>query len=558
MKTLKIKAARLILAALLLTAAVFQAGCYSNRKSDIEAVKEVTEKFITGFATGDIKKATEYAEAGFSYHIINQDESAILFKLASKTEIISFENVETNKKNGKARATVRLSYIDISSFSVDAVREKHYLNRNDYLEAADSYQDRQQIDIDLEYRFSKDERRWVVKVSSANKYMDLFEKPQYLNIVNVSVSDEEDLVKSLFDQFAEGNFTTAQYPLDTDLMNVFGAPVSSRNTEAVTEFAKAYFRYIKDHGIEFISDPSNPYKLTVKGHAPSKEAMLRFVSSDEMMMEKARTQIKWQFFIGGDEAWNDYYYGIYSQMAQKISDMPEEDYSLQVSVDPWDDELKIKLYGKGFFQLTFGYFYQDMQMPEEGRSDLIKKAAESLLSEGVITKEQYDSYLAAVDYGFDFENDGRGHYAGDTFKANWEGTAGYTNQAFSVVEEYPNYGAGYYYGDSMPDMNGRMIHYSRHTGYVNNVGYFVDGDSITFMFRLIYDDYKAGMEFDYEWNIVGDEDVVKKTYVVAEDGTRIVEITLTDVKLDKGQSIEMYLYSVERQNVMSYVRLTQT
>ena len=558
MKDSKTKATGLILAIVIFISCILPTGCNVNNEKDIDAIKEVTEQFISAFGSGDPHAVTDCVENGFSYHIINQDLKDILFKISSKTEILSFENIETDRKSGKAKAGVKISYIDISTFSNDMTRTKGFMNAEEYLEAVDGYASRQEMTLEMQYMYRKYEHQWVVKVTSADKYMELFEQPHFLNVIEYSSGDAEDEILNVFEQFAKGNFATSSYTLDIDRLRVFDGSFNSKVTEAIKEFGKAYFQYVIDHGITFEKGPDNPYKITVRGHVPSKEAMLEYISSDELYMEKAKTQIKWQFFIDGDEAWNNYFSGIYYYMAEHIKDMPSDDYSFEVTIDPWADELSLKVTGLGFFPLKYVDFYKESQLPEEGWTELSKAAAADLYKDGVINKEQYDSYVAAIEYGFDFDHNGRGQYQGDTYSRDWKGTDNYTNQAFSVVEEYPSAATGYFYGDSMPDRNGFIIHYSRHSGYINNVGYHVDGNSITFMYVLTYDKFSAGMEFSYDWNITGDGSMVSETYTVNEDGQRIVEITLTDISLEDGQSLELYLYSVKRQDVMSYVRLTQT
>ena len=99
MKNIKDMAVGVILSTAMLFCAVLPAGCNSREEKDIEEIKDVTEQFVDAFGSGDITEIRNLVEEDFSFRIYDEENSSILFKIASKTEIESFERFEVDRKD---------------------------------------------------------------------------------------------------------------------------------------------------------------------------------------------------------------------------------------------------------------------------------------------------------------------------------------------------------------------------------------------------------------------------------------------------------------------------
>ena len=204
MKNIKDMAVGIILSTAMLFYAVLPSGCNSNEAKDIEQIKDVTEQFVEAFGSGDLQEIRELTEEDFSYSIIDEENSSILLKIASKTEIKSYERVEIDRKDLTAKARIVISYIDTADFSKSMTNS--YMSEEDYMNEIASYKDRKSANLTLNYIFDEYEGRWILKEKSADKYMKLFDRPYYLRVVSLSPQEASEMFKDVIEELAEGQF----------------------------------------------------------------------------------------------------------------------------------------------------------------------------------------------------------------------------------------------------------------------------------------------------------------------------------------------------------------
>ena len=98
MKNALKRAASLVMTTVLLAIALLPSGCTSRAK-DEEAIKEITRQFIDAFPTGDKKDIEELVDGDFSFDIKDKDRAELVFRAASKTEIIEYKNIEIDRQS---------------------------------------------------------------------------------------------------------------------------------------------------------------------------------------------------------------------------------------------------------------------------------------------------------------------------------------------------------------------------------------------------------------------------------------------------------------------------
>ena len=105
------RAAGLLMTTVLLATALLPAGC-TRRAKDEEAIKETTQQFIDAFPTGDSKEIEGLIDGDFAFDVKDRDRAELVFRAASKTEIIEYKNIEIDRQTKTARARIQIKYVD--------------------------------------------------------------------------------------------------------------------------------------------------------------------------------------------------------------------------------------------------------------------------------------------------------------------------------------------------------------------------------------------------------------------------------------------------------------
>ena len=556
------RAAVILIAVALLFCAVIPAGCKANEEADTAAIEEVSQQFIEAFGTGDTEKVDELVDGDFEYKYVtdytSEEVAEILIKIASKTEITSIERIRINKEAKTAKAMLKLSYIDVYEFKSSLTTNN--LTLDDYLEEVDAYKDRQKMTLTMNFVYDEDEGQWLVKKASADKYMDKFNSPYYLNVVEMTADDAAKVIEDFFLNLADGELDQSictLYPEDFSfIINEYEDDPAV--DEAKIEFIKAYFGYMADNGITVTNEAYDyEYDFDVCGYVPSSEAILDYLASDEAMTELYMADIRSYFGLQDDYTiWTSYYSGIYYDLAKKIPDMPSEYYSIRVFYDPWYTEGNLSIYGDSMIQVSPDMVFWTGMATDEQSLAYCESAAQSLMLAGEITQDQYDEYVGQMTEAI--TEPATGYYGGDAYAVTWEGLDGYPNQAVNVVEEMPDWSDGsLIYGTSEPDANGICMHYSKQPTWLNTAGYYMDSDYLYVLLK--YDrSFDEGTILEYDWDIDGEAYIADETFVVEEDGQSTFVFSIPASEMQKYSIVEFRLWEEGHDHVIAYVKLTQT
>ena len=562
MKNALKRAASLVMTTVLLAIALLPSGCTSRAK-DEEAIKETTRQFIDAFPTGDKKDIEELVDGDFSFDIKDKDRAELVFRAASKTEIIEYKNIEIDRQSNSARARLKINYVDFIKLT-DSVFGT-YLSKEDYLQKIDNNEGLSTTNLTLRYHYDKDLGRWLIDDASAEKYEHLFHDAFWISLAKLSVKEAKDAFENLIPGLANGEFEQDYYTFCLENAMIFGDGDSEDPAirEAATEFVKSYYSYIVEQGIEVkIDDNFNPYSAVVTGYAPSREDILDYLNTDEYVTEwyMAYTRAENAADINSyNEIWNRFYAGIYYDLAKKIPDMKWDNYEISLSIRPTSEDPQIESEWY-IFPLTVDDIYTATKITNEQELRCRQKAVEALYYAGEITEAQYKAYMEAIERDRNSASDpnsGNGYTVTEQ-DVNWSGTKTHTNQAVGVYEYLPDWSDGtLIYGASALDSNGIYMHYSKEPGWLHTAGYNIGDDGVTVMLK--YDHvFLAGDELEYDWYINGEQygDTVK--FTVEDDGTLEFEFTFPDYEIDRYSTCELRLWESGHSHVIAYVKLTKT
>ena len=562
MKNALKRAASLVMTTVLLAIALLPSGCTIRAKYE-EAIKETTRQFIDAFPTGDKKDIEELVDGDFSFDIKDKDRAELVFRAASKTEIIEYKNIEIDRQSNSARARLKINYVDFIKLT-DSVFGT-YLSKEDYLQKIDNNEGLSTTNLTLRYHYDKDLGRWLIDDASAEKYEHLFHDAFWISLAKLSVKEAKDAFENLIPGLASGEFEQDYYTFCLENAIIFGDGDSEDPAirEAATEFVKSYYSYIVEQGIEVkIDDNFNPYSAVVTGYAPSREDILDYLNTDEYVTEwyMAYTRAENAADINSyNEIWNRFYAGIYYDLAKKIPDMKWDNYEINLSIRPTSEAPQIESEWY-IFPLTVDDIYTATKITNEQELRCRQKAVEALYYAGEITEAQYKAYMEAIERDRNSASDpnsGNGYTVTEQ-DVNWSGTKTHTNQAVGVYEYLPDWSDGtLIYGASALDSNGIYMHYSKEPGWLHTAGYNIGDDGVTVMLK--YDHvFLAGDELEYDWYINGEQygDTVK--FTVEDDGTLEFEFTFPDYEIDRYSTCELRLWESGHSHVIAYVKLTKT
>ena len=549
----------LILAAAILMTALLPMGC-SSKEAKIKAqLNDLAETFIADFASGDKDKMEDLVEGRFDYQISYAKQSKILLKIASKTEIDEIVSFEVDQKEGKARLRTKLSYIDIYEFGKD--KENRNISIEECMANVDTYKNRSTTNYTFNFVLD-DDGNWKIRNVAAERYEELFNHQYVLSVIALSKEQAKQECKSVFEKLARGEFNQLMFTYDINEMgafNTWGRSEKSIN-DAMSEFAKAYFSFIVEHGIT-VEETDNPLQYKITGYVPSKDALLSYFASDEYAIESSMATIRAELAKNDtkrQEVWDNYIAGTYYDLAKQIPNLLGEEFSVIFKVKAGDDNVVIAADGPLFTITTDDIFACPKYEYAQGQAAR-KKAIQALFDAGELTRAQYDMYMS------EYRNDG-GNYPGrDTGNENastgttsWKGSSEFPNQAVNVKEETPEWSEGkIIYGTSDPDKNGISMLYSKQPGWLNTAGYNLSETGITVMVK--YDKkFAKGTELEFDWDINGSTQQYAVPFVVPEDGADEFFFTIPAKLVSAGDTAEFRLWEKGHAHVIAYVKLTKT
>ena len=563
------RAVSLFMTAALLMSAVLPTGC-SNSKKDISEIEDLTGRFFTAVGSGDETAVNDLVEGDFvpdyadmSYlEYTDTDYDGIMKAIFSKTEILSFESINTNRRKREASATLRISAIDVKDFCSSHLKDN--LTIAEYTESVDSYTDRVTYNISLDYVFDEGGNCWLVKNSSAEKYMDCFnpgkndqDHPYFLDVAFFSTEEANGIFRNIYEGLAEGQFEQPLYTLNINDMRAFDMHFYNGEIvyEAAEEFTKAYFRFIVDHGIEIkeIKTSSDDlYHAELSGKAPSVNELFDYLTSDGYIIGVYKMLLRYTYIddeTSSEDKWNYMFAQLYSDLAKEIPNMTGTDFSVEVAIDRRDPDPK-----EVFMELPLNITKDEL--PDRAsisftqNNRCIKKAVIEMEDE--LPTEWYDYLIYYSDKGLYVPND---VIYGTTKDVEWEGTEEYPNQAVEVTESLSE--GDIIYGDSQPDSNGVSIHYSKEPGWLNTAGYYVADDSVLFMLKFDHK-FDKGTVLEYDWEVDGKEYGSTETVVVDEDGKDLFGSPISSAMFENSKTIIFRLWEEGHTHLIGYVKLTKT
>ena len=562
MKNVKKRAVGLLLTAALLASALLPAGCKSRESKDIEQIKEVTEQFFEAYASGNTKDMEDLVDEDFSYNFYDddKDKAEVVFKVASKTEIEEFKSIEVDRKNLRAKARIKISYIDMQDF----IRHDNGLvmTKDDYLEAADSFTKMSTANLSFSYVFDEDEGQWKLRENSADKYSKLLKTSTALRIASMTADEAKAAFESVIPGLAKGELEQKHYGYSIYNVRLFddGNEDDQTINDAALEFLKAYFGYIEDHGLKYDYDKDNPYAVTVTGSAPSREAILDYFGSDEYIQEMYMAYIRIESLdsaYSDEEIWSQFYAGIYYDLAKQIDKMWYDEYSVSMSLDPMSKIPQI-LISPMLFPITANDTYVARQTSDEQNLRCLQKAVEALYLAGELKENEYKEYMEEIERERNSRNNQNIDLDNVIVDTGSIGSGKYGNQAVGTYEYTPEWSDGtLIYGASSVDNNGIFMHYSKEPGWLNTAGYNISVDGITVMVKFDHE-FSADTPLIYDWYVDGEHYGDSVSFKVEEDGTVDFEFTLPDVQIRKYGTCEFRLWEADHAHVIAYVKLTKT
>lgn len=556
MKSLKNKAAAVLLSAVLSLSAVMTAGCGINKAKDEAMLQDLSARFIEAVKSGDENGIEELTGKEYSYTFKDESKAGIVMQMASKTEIEEYKSIQVDREHNKAKVRLKISYFSISDFAWD---EGSFMTEEEYSEKIDAYETRVTDYFSISFKLSED-GSWIIDDSAVSRFMSKFDRPYYIQIATISAADAEAAVEGLFAGLAEGNFDQEYYTLDLAEMRAFddGMYNSDLLDEAVGEFTKAYIGYIVDNGMTCEPEGSFDYAYTynITGKAPSSDDILAYLSSDERVTEAYMAAIRIESgcsYMTEDEIWSSMYAEIYFDLAKKIPDMDGEDYYQTIYFDTTASDPEIVL---GWSLLPFTSY--DMvgagAVSDAQAQECYIQAVTNLYLAGELTEEQYNEYLDTSEDN----DDGAGDFQNEVGFIDWPGTEDHPNQAVLVYEYIPDWSDGtLIYGASDTDENGIYMHYSKEPGWLNTAGYCIDDDGITIM--VTFDkSFTMGTVLEYDWEYNDKDYGETEQFTVQKNGQNTFEFTLPVDSVPTPGGVEFRLWEQGHSHVIAYVYLIQT
>lgn len=577
MKITRYRAVELLLATALSLGFILSSGCSGCRINLLgidyyspEQVEGVISYFIETFGEGDSDVAETLVEDGFECDFKTGPKEEVMLRMASRTEIREFVSIDVDKKANEAKAKVKISYVNAENIIFNY--ENYGKTKDQYFDLIDkAVLETKTLKFNLHYIPS--EGWWYITKESAEKYKALFDFSSQVNMIMMSEEDASLLFSRVIDRFAEGDFDSRECPLDIYTIRYFDSCLTDDEVvnEGAREYAKAYFKYIKDHDYTIHIDDDNHYRAVLRGYAPSKSEILEYVASDECveadyivrmeLVSAARRDVQPDTLRSAIDA------DIYKNIAKKIPDMSPEDFRVDLRIvidyDPYTsksyERLEVSDENTGMIiPIDWWEAQEALERTPEQELRCREKACKDLLASGEISQEKYDIYMMAIERDRYILSGGTTPEYEFLRYVEWAGTDEYPNQAVEVVEVLPDFSDGQLvYGESAFDNNGFYIHYSKEPGWLNTAGYNLSDDTVTVMLK--YDcKFSKGTVLIADWYIDGEEYGDSITFTVEEDDTDTFVFQMPREQISRYSKYEFRLWEEDHMHVIAYVILSQT
>lgn len=560
----------LLLTTVMLLGFLLPSGCLNFRVGDPEQIEMLVNYFIEDFAEGDADGVEFLVEEGFECDFKTGPKEEVMLKMASRTEIREIVNIDVDNKAHEAKAKVKISYVNAEDIIFNY--DNYGKTKEQYFELIDKAV-LQTKTLKFNFFYIPSEGKWIIAKESAEKYKALFDFASQVNMIMMSEYDASLLFDRAIDRFAEGDFDSPECPLDIYTIRYFDSCLTDDEVvnEGAREYAKAYFKYIADHGYTIHIDSDNHYRAVLYGYAPSKNEILDYVSSDECVeadyIVRMRLVSANRRDVQPDTLRSAIDADLYKNLAKKIPDMSPDNFQvdLRIVID---------------YDLYSGKTYERLEVSDENTGLIIpidwyeaeealertpeqefrcrEKACEDLLASGEISQEKYDIYMLAIERDRYINSGGTVPEYEFIRNVEWEGTGEYVNQAVDVVEVLPDFSDGQLlYGESDYDGNGYYIFYSSEPGWLNTAGYYIDNDKVVVMLK--YDNkFAKGTTLVYDW-YVDDEEVGDSVFfTVEEDDTDEFVFEIPNMQIGRYSKYEFRLWEEDHMHVIAYVSLSQT
>ena len=564
------RAVGLLLTTVMLLGFLLPSGCLNFRAGDPEQIEMLVNYFIEDFAEGDADGVEFLVEEGFECDFKTGPKEEVMLKMASRTEIREIVNIDVDNKAHEAKAKVKISYVNAEDIIFNY--DNYGKTKEQYFELIDKAV-LQTKTLKFNFFYIPSEGKWIIAKESAEKYKALFDFASQVNMIMMSEYDASLLFDRAIDRFAEGDFDSPECPLDIYTIRYFDSCLTDDEVvnEGAREYAKAYFKYIADHGYTIHIDSDNHYRAVLYGYAPSKNEILDYVSSDECVeadyIVRMRLVSANRRDVQPDTLRSAIDADLYKNLAKKIPDMSPDNFQvdLRIVID---------------YDLYSGKTYERLEVSDENTGLIIpidwyeaeealertpeqefrcrEKACEDLLASGEISQEKYDIYMLAIERDRYINSGGTVPEYEFIRNVEWEGTGEYVNQAVDVVEVLPDFSDGQLlYGESEYDSNGYYIFYSSEPGWLNTAGYYIDNDKVVVMLK--YDNkFAKGTTLVYDW-YVDDEEVGDSVFfTVEEDDTDEFVFEIPNMQIGRYSKYEFRLWEEDHMHVIAYVSLSQT
>lgn len=564
------RAVGLLLTTVMLLGFLLPSGCLNFRSGDPEQIEMLVNYFIEDFAEGDADGVEFLVEEGFECDFKTGPKEEVMLKMASRTEIREIVNIDVDNKAHEAKAKVKISYVNAEDIIFNY--DNYGKTKEQYFELIDKAV-LQTKTLKFNFFYIPSEGKWIIAKESAEKYKALFDFASQVNMIMMSEYDASLLFDRAIDRFAEGDFDSPECPLDIYTIRYFDSCLTDDEVvnEGAREYAKAYFKYIADHGYTIHIDSDNHYRAVLYGYAPSKNEILDYVSSDECVeadyIVRMRLVSANRRDVQPDTLRSAIDADLYKNLAKKIPDMSPDNFQvdLRIVID---------------YDLNSGKTYERLEVSDENTGLIIpidwyeaeealertpeqefrcrEKACEDLLASGEISQEKYDIYMLAIERDRYINSGGTVPEYEFIRNVEWEGTGEYVNQAVDVVEVLPDFSDGQLlYGESDYDSNGYYIFYSSEPGWLNTAGYYIDNDKVVVMLK--YDNkFAKGTTLVYDW-YVDDEEVGDSVFfTVEEDDTDEFVFEIPNMQIGRYSKYEFRLWEEDHMHVIAYVSLSQT
>ena len=564
------RAVGLLLTTVMLLGFLLPSGCLNFRSGDPEQIEMLVNYFIEDFAEGDADGVEFLVEEGFECDFKTGPKEEVMLKMASRTEIREIVNIDVDNKAHEAKAKVKISYVNAENIIFNY--DNYGKTKEQYFELIDKAV-LQTKTLKFNFFYIPSEGKWIIAKESAEKYKALFDFASQVNMIMMSEYDASLLFDRAIDRFAEGDFDNPECPLDIYTIRYFDSCLTDDEVvnEGAREYAKAYFKYIADHGYTIHIDSDNHYRAVLYGYAPSKNEILDYVSSDECVeadyIVRMRLVSANRRDVQPDTLRSAIDADLYKNLAKKIPDMSPDNFQvdLRIVID---------------YDLYSGKTYERLEVSDENTGLIIpidwyeaeealertpeqefrcrEKACEDLLASGEISQEKYDIYMLAIERDRYINSGGTVPEYEFIRNVEWEGTGEYVNQAVDVVEVLPDFSDGQLlYGESEYDSNGYYFFYSSEPGWLNTAGYYIDNDKVVVMLK--YDNkFAKGTTLVYDW-YVDDEEVGDSVFfTVEEDDTDEFVFEIPNMQIGRYSKYEFRLWEEDHMHVIAYVSLSQT